>query len=36
MLASSGVRQPLRKLQTRHAVTRFSHVSAPPRERGKT
>src|ERR1019366_2393865 len=36
MLASSGVFQPLRRLQSRHAVTRFSQVSSPPRERGTT
>ena len=32
MFASSGVFQPLRRLQVRQAVTRFSHESSPPRE----
>ncbi len=35
IFASSGVFHPLRRLQTRHAVTRFSHESSPPREPGQ-
>src|SRR5450631_190187 len=34
--ASWGVRFPLRTLHARHAQTTFSHVDAPPRERGMT
>ena len=33
---SAGVRSPFRLLQRRQQATRFSQLSAPPRERGKT
>ena len=33
---SCGVRSPLMLLHLRQQATRFSHVSAPPRERGST
>lgn len=36
MFASSGVFQPFCRLHERHAVTRFSHESTPPRDRGIT
>jgi len=36
MLHSRGRREPLRKLQAPHAVTTFSHVVRPPRQRGMT
>ena len=36
MPASSGIWFPLRRLHVWHAATRFSHVEAPPRERGTT
>ena len=36
MCASLGVRPPLARLQGAQAVTMFSHVVRPPRERGMT
>jgi bifunctional non-homologous end joining protein LigD len=36
MWASTGVRPPLDRLQRAHAVTMFSQVVRPPRERGIT
>ena len=36
MWASCGVRPPFVRLQRAHAVTMFSHVVRPPRERGIT
>src|SRR5262249_39845434 len=36
MPASCGRRLPFKRLQLEHAVTTFSHVVRPPRERGMT